>query len=130
MLLSVKISITSIMEKYHFCESTPWPNYCVSKYECSACSCRLILFINIIKFTRMKKRSFLTGSLIILLVALLTVACSKSNNNGNTNNNSPKVYMKNSVFSNTNVQITMGTTVTWINDDTMAHTVPADNGSF
>jgi plastocyanin len=78
----------------------------------------------------MKKRSFLTGSLMILLAAILTVGCSKSNNNGNGNNNSPKVYMKNSVFSNTNLQITMGTTVTWINDDIVAHTVTADNGSF
>ncbi|HEV3412092.1 MAG TPA: cupredoxin domain-containing protein [Puia sp.] len=80
----------------------------------------------------MKKRSFLTGSLMILLVAIamLMVACSKSNNNGNANNNSAKVYMKNSVFSNTNLQIAMGTTVTWINDDTAVHTVTADNGSF
>ena len=78
----------------------------------------------------MKKRSFLTGSLIILLATVFTVACSKSYNNGNGNNNSPKVYMKNSVFSNANLQVTMGTTVTWINNDTTVHTVTADNGSF
>ncbi|NII28742.1 plastocyanin [Pseudoflavitalea sp. X16] len=67
---------------------------------------------------------------MVLLMATLMAACSKDKDNGNGNNNSPTVFMKNSVFSNTNLQVVSGTTVIWKNDDTMVHTVTADNNSF
>ncbi len=75
----------------------------------------------------MKQRNFPYGVLIMLAVTLFA-ACAKDENN--MANNSPKVYMKNSVFSNTNLVITAGTKVVWENDDTMIHTVTADDASF
>lgn len=60
--------------------------------------------------------------------------CSKSaysnDSGGGGTNSSNKIYMKNSVFSSASFTITVGGTVTWVNDDNMIHTVTADNGSF
>jgi len=82
----------------------------------------------------MKKNLFGAG-MVFFILALLLVQCSKSyNSNNNTGggggNNSNVIYMKNSVFSSTNLTITVGGTVTWMNDDNMIHTVTADDGSF
>ncbi|KIC94183.1 hypothetical protein OI18_12945 [Flavihumibacter solisilvae] len=38
--------------------------------------------------------------------------------------------MKNSVFSPASLRVKTGTTVKWNNDDTMAHTVTANDNSF
>jgi plastocyanin len=80
----------------------------------------------------MKKSKFLSGLLMAMLAGAILVACTKSNsyNNGSTNANSPTIYMKGSVYSNTNLQVASGTTVQWSNNDTTVHTVTADNGSF
>jgi plastocyanin len=80
----------------------------------------------------MKKSKFLSGILVAMLAGAILVGCSKSNsyNNGTPNNNSPVIYMKGSVYSNTNLQVASGTTVQWSNNDTTVHTVTADNGSF
>lgn len=76
-------------------------------------------------------KKIFSGILAISLVSIMIVACKKYNNNySNGSNGSPMIYMKNSVFSNPNVQITSGTTVVWTNDDNAIHTVTADNGSF
>lgn len=40
------------------------------------------------------------------------------------------IYMKNGAFSDRYLFILLGTTVTWINNDNMPHTVTADNESF
>ncbi|HMH33940.1 MAG TPA: cupredoxin domain-containing protein [Puia sp.] len=80
----------------------------------------------------MKKTKLLSGILMIMLAGAMLVACSKSNsyNNGSTSSSSPTIYMKGSVYSNTNLQVATGTKVQWSNDDTTVHTVTADNGSF
>jgi plastocyanin len=79
----------------------------------------------------MKKRNLITVSLLLLLSSFLFIACSKdSDDAGTSGNNSNKIYMKNSVFNSANLIITQGTTVTWVNDDNMLHTVTADDGSF
>ena len=76
----------------------------------------------------MKRKHFFIGMIIMALVTFFA-ACEKDDDNM-MNDNSPTVYMKNSVFSNTNLVIKTGTTVKWQNDDTMIHTVTADDGSF
>ena len=59
------------------------------------------------------------------------LACKKYNNNySNSGSNPPTIYMKNSAFSSTNVQVATGSTVMWNNDDNKVHTVTADNGAF
>jgi plastocyanin len=73
------------------------------------------------------KKSIFFASLLLLLVA-----CSKDNNmdnNGGTGNPNT-ISMKNSVFSPPSLQVNINSTVTWINDDNMVHTVTSDNGSF
>jgi plastocyanin len=74
----------------------------------------------------MKKNIFFAG------VLLLLVACSKDNSAGNNNGqaNTNTISMKNSAFSPPSLQVSVTTTVTWINDDNMVHTVTADDGKF
>ena len=74
----------------------------------------------------MKKTIFLAGLLSFI------VACSKekSDENIGTNNQPATISMKNSVFSPDSLVVSVNSTVTWINDDDMVHTVTADNGSF
>jgi plastocyanin len=83
----------------------------------------------------MKTSNLFGYILMILLTTTLLAACSKDgyNNSGSSNgstNNAPTIYMKNSVFSSSSLQVVMGTKVTWNNDDTTVHTVTADNNSF
>jgi plastocyanin len=63
---------------------------------------------------------------------LFVVACSKSYNNNNSGGtgNPNTVSMKYSTFSPASLQVNINSTVTWVNDDNMVHTVTADNGSF
>lgn len=63
----------------------------------------------------------------------LLVACSKdnsTNNSGGGSGNANTISMKNSAFSPPSLQVNINSTVTWINDDNMVHTVTSDNGSF
>jgi len=78
----------------------------------------------------MKKSKFLTIILAILLAGGLFIACKKSSYSNGNSNNSATITMKNSVFSNANLQIQTGTNVVWNNDDTTVHTVTANDGSF
>ena len=73
------------------------------------------------------KKTIFFASLLLLLVA-----CSKdnSNDNGGGTGNTNTISMKNSAFSPPSLQVMVNTTVTWINDDNMVHTVTSDNGSF
>lgn len=78
----------------------------------------------------MKRKSILLVMMLMALSVTLMVACKKSSNDSGNNNNPNTITMKGMVFSNTNLQIKTGTTVTWMNDDNTTHTVTADNGSF
>ncbi|MBO9572141.1 MAG: cupredoxin family copper-binding protein [Chitinophagaceae bacterium] len=51
-----------------------------------------------------------------------------NNNNGGNNNTSSSISITGMSFSSTTVKA--GTTVTWTNNDNVAHTVTADDGSF
>jgi plastocyanin len=81
------------------------------------------------------KKNLIGAVLLFFILPVLLFQCSKSydgNNNtgGGGGNNSNVIYMKNSAFSTANMTITVGGTVTWMNDDNMIHTVTADDGSF
>ena len=78
---------------------------------------------------------------IIVLLALLITAALLFGCYGpaqtNTNNNTPSpgtqinfVSIKNFAFNPSNAIVTVGTTVTWTNNDSTAHTVTADDASF
>jgi plastocyanin len=79
-------------------------------------------------------------SLLIIAFALITAvsmpACSKDDdndspdNNNNNNGGQPTVTMQGDMFRPANLEVPIGTTVTWNNDDNDVHTVTADNGSF
>ena len=73
------------------------------------------------------KRSILFAALLLMFAA-----CSKENSSDDGNGGSTlnTISMKNAVFSPSSLQVNIGATVTWINDDNMVHTVTADNGSF
>jgi plastocyanin len=78
----------------------------------------------------MKMRSLLTAVLFgVLIASVVVISCSKNDNNSN-NNNSNQIGMRGMVFSNTNLQVKTGVTVTWVNDDNTTHTVTANDGSF
>ena len=81
----------------------------------------------------MKNRNALIAGGLVLITSFIFMECSKnaySMDNGGGGSSSNKIYMKNSAFSSSSFTITVGGTVTWMNDDNMIHTVTADDGSF
>jgi len=74
---------------------------------------------------RMKK-IFLFAGLVIGVLA----GCSKDNDSNNNNTDPNKIFMKGSVFAPSTLQVNLGATVTWLNDDNTIHTVTADDASF
>jgi len=72
----------------------------------------------------------------ISLIAVLLVACSKDNNNntggggGGGGSNPNTVRMSGSTFSPNSINISTNTTVTFVNDDVMTHTVTENSGAF
>jgi plastocyanin len=82
----------------------------------------------------MKTKKIYQGILFLLFVSSVFVYCSKSNGYGSGSmNNTPAtatVSIKNMAFSPSSLSVSAGTTVTWYNYDTVAHTVTADDDSF
>ena len=80
----------------------------------------------------MKTKIIYSGLFALLVSGLLFISCSKSNsyNPGNNSPSSATVSIKNMAFNPISLSITTGTTVTWVNNDTTAHTVTANDGSF
>src|SRR4051812_19510122 len=68
--------------------------------------------------------------LTMLTISILFFACSKSSAPAMNTTNPNTVSVKNMAFSPSTVSVTVGATVTWVNNDAITHTVTADNGSF
>jgi len=73
---------------------------------------------------------------VILLVAMLLTACGANAGPTPTGTLSPvqsgnvKVSIANFAFDPTNLTVTTGTTVTWTNNDSVAHNILSDDGSW
>jgi plastocyanin len=77
----------------------------------------------------MKKLNRLHHLLAVLFIGAIFFACSKSTPAMNSSNPNA-VSIKNMAFSPSTLSVASGTTVTWTNNDGIAHTVTADDGSF
>jgi plastocyanin len=82
----------------------------------------------------MKAKKIYKGILLLLFVSAVFVYCSKSNGYGSGSmTNAPAttaVSIKDMAFSPASLSVSAGTTVTWTNNDAIAHTVTADDGSY
>lgn len=85
----------------------------------------------------MKQRTFHV-TILIVIAGILLLGCSKSNNSNSGYNNNPppttttgsNVAISNMNFTPSSLTVKAGTTVTWVNNDNITHTVTADDGSF
>ncbi|HVZ55207.1 MAG TPA: cupredoxin family copper-binding protein [Chitinophagaceae bacterium] len=89
----------------------------------------------------MKKQFFLAAT-VLAAGCLIFFACSKGgsgygtggNNTGGNNTGGTgtgnTVSISGMAFSKSDLAVSAGTTVTWTNNDAVAHTVTADDGSF
>ena len=67
----------------------------------------------------------------IALLMASAISCKKSSTNNNTVNNDPNtVTMSGMAFVSNGLHVTVGTTVKWVNNDNMVHTVTADDNSY
>ena len=78
----------------------------------------------------MKKRNILSVIAAMMLITVVVLACSKYKAPASNSPSSTPISIKSSGYSNANLKISMGSSVTWRNDDSVAHTVTADNGNF
>jgi len=69
-------------------------------------------------------------SIFVLLISIIMFACSKNSSSYGNNNNPNTVSIKNFAYSVATLNVSMGTEVTWTNNDATAHTVTADDASF
>jgi plastocyanin len=65
-----------------------------------------------------------------MFAAIFITACYKNNTDSNNGTNNYTIKMQNAVFSPATLSVTMNSTVTWMNDDNVVHTVTASDGSF
>jgi plastocyanin len=69
---------------------------------------------------------------VIVIIAVAALLAMQNQPSGGTNNagTGDSVDIRNFAFSPATLTIPIGTTVTWTNNDTTAHTVTFDNGPF
>ena len=84
----------------------------------------LTLIVNF-KTDRMKRLLFIS-----VLATVILMGCSKDKDNNNNTPDPNRITMSGSVFSPSSLQVNLGATVTWNNNDNMVHTVTADDASF
>ena len=65
----------------------------------------------------------------VLVISMMLFACSKSSTTM-TPDKPNTVSIKNMTFSPSSLSVATGTTVTWVNNDAITHTVTANDGSF
>ena len=83
----------------------------------------------------MKKNLFYPIAIVLIVSTASLVSCGKSSGYGSMATNPPAaspntVNIVNMSFAPTGVTVSVGTTVTWTNNDAMTHTVTADDASF
>ena len=84
------------------------------------------------------KRIILSSLGLALGLMMIVVSCSKSGGGyGSSSSNPPATPAANTVsivnmttYAPASITVTAGTTITWTNNDNMAHTVTADDNSF
>src|SRR5215470_11819091 len=77
----------------------------------------------------MKTKILLLLSILITAVFVM-VSCYKSKSSYNSNTTTSKISITSSGYSPASLTITNGSTVTWTNNDNMAHTVTTIEGSL
>ncbi|HTX88570.1 MAG TPA: plastocyanin/azurin family copper-binding protein [Bacteroidales bacterium] len=84
----------------------------------------------------MKKKAgiFRMGGVILLSIVVITLyeGCTKKSSD-NTSTSGPganEVWMQNTAFNPVSKTVAVNTTITWINKDSFAHDVTADDSSF
>ena len=78
----------------------------------------------------MKTKKILPAGLLALSAVIIMTACYKSNNDYNNGVNAYTVKMQNSAFTPGTLTITLNSTVTWMNDDNIVHSVTTSDGSL
>jgi plastocyanin len=81
---------------------------------------------------KMKKVNYLRSSLMLIILLSIfgiTSSCTKTPAPGTPGPN--EVFIQGSAFSPSTITVSAGTTITWTNNDAVAHTVTSDTpGSF
>jgi len=72
---------------------------------------------------------------LLFIAGMVMISCGKSNGYGNNNTTTPPpvtntVSIVNMTFSPATLNVPVGTTVTWTNNDNMTHTVTSDASGF
>lgn len=78
----------------------------------------------------MKSLFLFLGLACCLTVILYFTSCRRDNAGEVPANPVNSVLISNFSFATSNLQVQVGTTVTWTNNDNATHTVTADDGSF
>ena len=79
----------------------------------------------------MKNRKLYLNILVLLISAMVITSCSKGSSYNSTPTTPPTaVSIVNMSFSPAALNVTLGTTVTWTNNDNMTHTVTSDSSAF
>lgn len=81
------------------------------------------------------KRGWAPALLVALLSAMVISACGYGSSGGGggvttVTGSAGEVQMKNRAFSPADISVAPGTTITWKNNDSTAHTVTASGGAF
>lgn len=78
----------------------------------------------------MKTNSITQNLLSALLVLTLIIFASSCKKDSNNNPGANEVFIENMEFTPSTINVSLNTTVTWTNNDGMAHTVTSDTGVF
>lgn len=95
---------------------------------------KLYLF-NSLRARKEKMKKLITAVIIASAIIFLGASCYNSNSNSSSPSNSTpvstnQVTIQNMAFSPQSITVTKGTTVNWVNNDSVTHTVTGDNNAF